>query len=203
MTSHTKEIVHESVHRQEAWRMSGGFEPAHLSLALSSRLMRAFRSIVLVSRRAVHHRGHDRALGRGVAAELVRDQTARGAALSFQQFSEETFGRPLIAPGLHEDVDHVAVLVDRSPAILLTPLDVHEQFAQVPRVTHAAALAPERPGVRRTECPTPLPNGLVRNGDALLCQEIFGVSETQTRAVVDPEGVADDQRGKPLSLSPK
>ena len=48
MTSHTKEIVNESAHRQETLRVRGGFEPVHLSLALSGRLMRDLRSIVLV-----------------------------------------------------------------------------------------------------------------------------------------------------------
>ena len=95
---------------------------------------------------AVHYRGHDRAVGRGVAAERIRDETARCAALSFQQFPEETFGLLLIAPGLHEDVDHVAVLVDRPPEILLAPLDGHEQFVQVPGVIYPTASSPKTAG---------------------------------------------------------
>ena len=55
MTSHTKEIVNESVHRQEALRVRGGFEPAHLSLAVPRRLMGNLRSIVLVPPGAVHN----------------------------------------------------------------------------------------------------------------------------------------------------
>ena len=105
-----------------------------------------------------------------------------------------------IAPGLDEDVDHIAVLVNGTPQILALALDVHDQFVQVPGVAQASSPAPERPGVRRTECPTPLPNRLVGHGDAPLCQEILGVSEAQTKAVVEPDGVADDQRGKPVSV---
>ena len=48
VTSDAEEIEHESVHRQEALRVSGGFEPSHLSLPLSCRLMRDLRSVVLV-----------------------------------------------------------------------------------------------------------------------------------------------------------
>ena len=60
VASDAKEILYESVHRQEALGVRGGFEPSHLPLALTRRLMGDLRSIVLVSRRAVHHRGHDR-----------------------------------------------------------------------------------------------------------------------------------------------
>ena len=55
VTSDTKEILHESVHRQEALRVRGGFEPSHLPLALPRRLMRDLRSIVRVLPGAVHN----------------------------------------------------------------------------------------------------------------------------------------------------
>jgi hypothetical protein len=44
VTSHAKEIPNQSVHRQESLRVSGGFEPSHLSFALAGRLMRDFGS---------------------------------------------------------------------------------------------------------------------------------------------------------------
>jgi hypothetical protein len=53
---------------------------------------------------------------------------------------------------------------------------------------------------RRTEPPTPLPNSLVGYGDAPLSEEIFGVSETQTEPVVEPDGVTDDLRGESVAV---
>ena len=64
VTSYPKEIEHESMHRQEALSMRGRLESPHLSLPLSGRLMRDFRSIVLVLRRAVSDGRHDGAVGR-------------------------------------------------------------------------------------------------------------------------------------------
>ncbi len=55
VTADTEQVEHESMHRQEALHVPGGFEPAHLVLALSSRLVRYLRSIVLVLPGAVHH----------------------------------------------------------------------------------------------------------------------------------------------------
>jgi len=156
MTPQAKEIPNEAVHRQESLRVSGGFEPPHLSLALAGRLMRDFCSIVLVLLRAVNDGRHHEAVGRRVAAKLVCDQTPWRTALPFQQLTEEAFGRTPIAPGLDEDLNHVAVLVDGPPEILLAAVDVHEQFVQVPGVAQASLPAPEDAGVRRTEPPTPL-----------------------------------------------
>ena len=48
--------------------------------------------------------GHHGAVRRRAAAQRVRDQWSRLAALSFQQRAEEPCGRPPIAPRRHEDV---------------------------------------------------------------------------------------------------
>ena len=118
--------------------------------------MRDFGSIVFVPLRGVNDRRHHDGVGRRVTAQLVRDQTPWRTALSLQELPEEAFGCMPIAPGLEEDVDYVAVLVDGPPEILLAPLDMYEQFVQVPRVAQASLPAPEDPSVRRTELPTPL-----------------------------------------------
>jgi hypothetical protein len=69
-----------------------------------------------------------------IAPELVGDHPPGHTALTFQQLSEEAFSGTPIAARLEQDVDHVAVLVDRTPeTVLLTP-DVHEEFIQVPRI---------------------------------------------------------------------
>ena len=62
---------------------SGRLEPAHLALALTGRLMRELRAIVFVLPGTVDHGRHHGPVRGRVAAELVRDQPARLAALSF------------------------------------------------------------------------------------------------------------------------
>jgi hypothetical protein len=75
VTPHAKKIPNESVYGQETLRVSRGFEPSHLSLALAGRLMRDFGSILFVPLRAVNDRRHHDGVGRRVIAQLVRDQT--------------------------------------------------------------------------------------------------------------------------------
>ena len=48
MAADTKEILDGSVHREKPLRVRGRFEPAHLALALPSRLVRALGAIVRV-----------------------------------------------------------------------------------------------------------------------------------------------------------
>ena len=50
---HTKEVLHEPMHRQEALGVSDRFEPSHLVLALPCRLMRDLRSVVFILHCAV------------------------------------------------------------------------------------------------------------------------------------------------------
>ena len=98
-------------------------------------------------------------MGGRIAAELVRDQSSRDTPLPFQELTEEALGRTPITPGLDEDADHITVLVDGPQEILLPPVDVDEQFVQVPGVAQPSTPASKPTGVRRTEGVTPLPNG--------------------------------------------
>ena len=146
-----KQILHTTMHRQEALRVSDRLEPAHLALALPRRLMRDLRSVVLVLLRAVYDRRHHGAVCRGVAAQLIRNQPARRPALIFQQFPEETGGRLAITPRLDEDVDEVTVLVNRPPEIPTSALDLHKQLVEKPSIAQAPTPSPQRPRVLRTK----------------------------------------------------
>ena len=114
-----EQILDNAVHRGKPLQLGGRLEVAHLALALTGRLVRDLRAIVGILFRAVHHRRHHGAVRCRVAAQFVRDQSARLAALSFQQLAEEPLGRPLIASRLHEDVEYIAVFIDTTGSSLL------------------------------------------------------------------------------------
>jgi len=191
-----KQILHTTMHRQEALRVSDRLEPAHLALALPRRLMRDLRSVVLVLLRAVYDGRHHGTVRRGITTQLVGDQPARRAALIFQQFPKETGGCLAIAPGLDEDV---TVLVNRPPEIPTSALDLHKQLVEMPRIAQTPTPSPQRPRVLRAEGLTPLPNRLVGNDDATLREQVLGIAETQAEPVIQPDGVADDFRWKSVS----
>ena len=94
MSPDSEEIQHESVDREKPLRVRSGFEPAHLSLALSRRLMRHLCAVVRVSVRAMGDGRHDRSVRSPVAAQLVGDQPPRLMLLALQQLAEKTLGSP-------------------------------------------------------------------------------------------------------------
>ena len=100
---------------------------------------------------------------------------------------------------LYENVDHVSVFINGPPQILQPPLDLHENLVQIPRVAHPASAAPQPTSVVEPERLTSLPNRLVRHRDTPFGEEIFDISETQAKAVVEPDGVTDDFRRESVS----
>ncbi len=156
VTPDTEEILGDSVHRQESLRLSRGFEPSHSSLPLSGRLVRDFCPIVRVSAGLMDNGRHDRSLRGGIAPQLVGDQPSGLASLAFQQLTEETFSGTPITTRLDEDVNHVAVLVDSTPEIVLLALDGYEELIQVPRITQATLSPLEPTSILGTELPAPL-----------------------------------------------
>ena len=108
MAAHPKDILHDAVDGRKALKLAGRLEAPHLAFPLPGRLMRDLGAVVRVPIRTVDDGGHGGARQR-IAAELVRDETARLATLSLQQFAEEPHGRWSIATRLHKDIDHVTV----------------------------------------------------------------------------------------------
>ena len=78
-------------------------------------------------------------------------------------------------------------------------MDPHEQFVQVPGVALATPVVPQPPRIGESEPRTPLPNGLIGHGDAAFVEQIHNIPKTQVERVVEPDGVANDVRGKAIS----
>jgi hypothetical protein len=84
VASDSEEILNDSVHRPESLRLTNGFEPPHLSLALSNRLMRDFSPIVSVAFGLVHDTRHQGAACCFIGPQLVGDQSPGFPFLTFQ-----------------------------------------------------------------------------------------------------------------------
>jgi hypothetical protein len=54
-------------------------------------------------------------------------------------FTEKPLGRHRVAARLHQDVEHVAVLVDRAPQVMGGAVDLHEDLVEVPFVAGAGS----------------------------------------------------------------
>jgi hypothetical protein len=85
----------------------------------------------------------------------------------------------LISPRLDEDVDHVTVLINGAPQILLPTADLYKDLIQVPRISESRLATLGFGGVPGSELQTPTTNGFIGNLDATLGQQVFDITEAQ------------------------
>ena len=97
--------------------------------------MRVLDPIVQVLRAAMLGRCRQLAVGDLVAAEFIGDDHPRHVLQVFEQLAEESFDGHRISAGPDQNVEHVAVLVDRAPQVVPRAVDPEEHFVAVPFVT--------------------------------------------------------------------
>jgi hypothetical protein len=85
---------------------------------------------------------------------------------------------------LHQDIDHISILIHSPPEIVALPLDGHEQLVQVPDVSQLSLPTPEFPSVVWSELLRPLLDGFGGDHHASLGQELLDVSDAQREPVV-------------------
>ncbi|MCA9422311.1 MAG: hypothetical protein KC587_17405 [Nitrospira sp.] len=54
--------------------------------------------------------------------------------MAFAQTAEKAFRRPLIATALYQNINHIAILVDPTPELLVLPLHGDKDFVDLPCV---------------------------------------------------------------------
>ena len=149
---------------EEPSRLTRGFEAPHDFLSSPGVSMHGFGPIVQPLMLAMFDPGGDLAFGRGIGSELVRDQHARLAPLP-EQFSKEAFGRARVPTRLDQDIQHIAIGVDRPPEPVLRALDRDHDLAEMAFVRRAGALATDPSGELRTKARDPVPHGLIGHAD--------------------------------------
>jgi hypothetical protein len=83
----------------------------------------------------VHHCcWQDGPLRSTIALQFVGDDPERRLTLVSNQSAQESLSCTLIAARLQQNVDHVTVLVDGTPKILLLAVDSNEQLVQIPGI---------------------------------------------------------------------
>ena len=62
----------------------------------------------------MNHRRHQHTVGQPIAGQLGSDDLPRHVSQTLEQLAEEPLGSSCVATRLDQDVEHVAVLVDRA-----------------------------------------------------------------------------------------
>jgi hypothetical protein len=152
------EVLHDgTISREEPLGLSGRLEPLHPSFALTRRLM-GVRGVTLERAvRQLFHAPHERSLGGSITAQLIRDDDPWSILASFEELAEKFLRRRLVPPALHQDIEDMAVLIDRPPEVMPLTTNREKDLIQMPRINSLGTPAPQLIGIRLPELPAPLP----------------------------------------------
>lgn len=95
-----------------------------------------------------------------VTAQLVCDDHLRNILQTFEQPPEELPGRQRVSVGLDQHIEHVAMLIDSTPQIMLPTIDPNEHLVEVPLVAGLWVSAAELVGVGLPEFGAPPADGM-------------------------------------------
>jgi hypothetical protein len=135
-----------------------------------------------------------------VAPQLVGHEHPWHVLQALQKSPEEALRRVGITPGLNEDVENNAILVDGAPQIVLHALDPDEDFVHVPFVSRAAPAAAQAVGETRSEFLAPAPYCLIGDNNPALSQKQLNIPQTEAKDVVQPDSVANDLGREPMTI---
>jgi hypothetical protein len=138
-----------------------GFESAHLPFALARRLMRNLHAVIGVTVGAVIHVIENGSYRSRVAFQSVGDDPQRLSFLPAHKPTKEPFRSAPVTSRLHQDVDDVAVLIDRPPQILLRTVNSNKDFIQMPVMAELALSSLQLASVIGPELLTPQPDRLM------------------------------------------
>ena len=180
--------------------MPGRGEAFHRPLALPGGLVRVLGPVVQILGPAMLHRRHELAVRDPVAAQPVGDDDPRHVLQALEQLAEELLGGHRVSAWLDQDVEHIAVLIDRAPQVVDRAVDADEDLVEVPFVA-GPGLAPAQPvGVELPKLRSPLPDRLVTDRNATRKHQLLDLTKAQREPVIQPHAVGDDLRRVPVSL---
>jgi hypothetical protein len=105
-----------------------------------------------------------------------------------------------IAPGLNQDIEHNAMLIDGAPKAVLHALDPDEDFVHVPFVAWSRPASSQPIGETRGEFLAPAAHRLVGDDDAALGEEQLNIPQAQAEHVIQPDRVTDNLRWKAVAV---
>jgi len=137
-------------------------------------------------------RRHDLTVGGVITTEFVGKEPARFPTLTFDQTAKEADSGFFIASSLHENIDGIAILIDRTPEIVLGALNGDNGFIQMPGITQATLSLFLSSRIGRAKFQAPPPYRFVGHDDAPFSEEFFDFTEAQTETMIQPNSVADN-----------
>ena len=125
-------VVYGGMDGEKSLGRAGGSETLHLSFSSSDRNVGIFNPVILPLRSVMPSPEAEFTNGRSVGSQLVRDQRARCKAMSLHKLPHQLQGCAPIAFRLDQDIQHLAILIDRAPQVHAPAANRHEHLVEMP-----------------------------------------------------------------------
>ncbi len=129
-----------------------------------------------------------------IAPQLIGHDLARYISHAFQELTKEALGGAFVPVLLHEDVQHIAILIDGSSGVMTIASDGDKHLIHEPGVAQTSLAASKTSREHPAELETPLADRLVADDYTPLRQQVLGVSEAEAKSVIEPNSVGNDLR---------
>ena len=83
--------------------------------------------------------------------------------------------------------------------MLLSP-DLHEDFINEKCISITLVPTSQSPGILGSKLVTPQTNGLVANRNVSLSQQVFDISMTHVKPMIEPHSILNDFRGESVAF---
>src|SRR5436309_11460898 len=103
-------------------------------LPLTRRPVRVLAAIIEVAALPMFHSGQHLPFCRAITLELVRDDHPWHVLQALEQLTKKLLRGLFVTPALHQNVEHVVVLIYRAPQVMTFTINRQKHFVQVPLV---------------------------------------------------------------------
>src|ERR1700724_3726311 len=131
-----------------------------------------------------------------VGAQLVSRHLLRREALLAEQLAHKLDGCALAPSALNQDLEDLALMIDRAPQIHMLAGDADDHFVEMPAITWSRTAPPQRPSDCWSEFEHPAASALVGDVEPTLGKQFLNIAIAQGETKVQPDGVLDDDRRK-------
>jgi hypothetical protein len=123
--------------------------------------MRVFGPIVEPFMLSMLHTTQDCPLGCRIARELIGNEHTRNILTPFEQFAKKLLGRLPVPPALHQDIQHMPLLINCTPEVVKFAVDFEKYLIEMPLVAGLWSAASQLIGRVLPESMTPLTDCLI------------------------------------------
>ena len=123
-----EQVIHSGMNTQESLRLPRRLEPAHTVFSHTSRLVIKLCPVIGILDCIVKGRRDEFSMRNVIASQLVRQNLSRFAMVIFQQSLEETLSSRSVTTRLEKHIDHLAILVNSAPQVLLFTTYLQKKF---------------------------------------------------------------------------